>query len=192
MKQKATTRSLVTLAAIAAIAVGSVSACASSSATPAGQTVPTGSSTAVPVTPLPSPSINPGGTDIPVPPSSGSGSATAGGQTFDGTGYTSNGDVLTVDFYAGICEKYGLKADQSTAGRVVVTVVVTKHAPAGQMCSMVEVMQHVSANLGSPLDGRTVIDSATGKALPQNGTATGGHFYTPGPVKESAPSTTGN
>jgi hypothetical protein len=172
--KRATTRSLVTLTAIAAMAVGSMTACASSSAT--SHTVPTGSST-----PAPSASIQPGGPNSPVPSTSGK------AQTFQALGWTSDGDVLTVSFYAGICEKYGLRADQSTPGRIVVSVVVTQPHTPGTMCSMVILEQHVSTNLGSPVGGRAVVDSTTGRVLPElDGVASGGHFYSPGPIKQSA------
>jgi hypothetical protein len=171
--KRATTKGLVTLTAIAALAVGSLSACASSSA--ASHTVPTGSPT-----PAPSSSIQPGGPNSLAP------SASGAPQKFQALGWTSSGDVLTVSFYAGICEKYGLQADQSTPGRIVVTVVVTqKHTP-GQMCPMVILEQHVSTDLGSPVGGRTVVDSATGRDLPElGGVASGGHFYSPGPLRSS-------
>ena len=187
-QRRTTTRRLVTLAAVAAMTVGGAAACASTTASAKPSSVSTPGSSG-------SPSIQPGGPMIPVPsgtpsatgpatplPGTGTGSG-QGKQTFKGTGYTSNGDELTVSFYAGICDKYGLRADQSTTGRVVVTIVVTQPPKAGQSCPMLVRQQQVSTNMGSPLDGRTVVDSSTGKALPQLDAPTGTKYYSPGPVQ---------
>ena len=196
-QQRATIRRLVTLAAAAALTTGGVTACASTAASAkpsaaplsgsaggssgaSAGTTPTGTPL-VPVTPSGSPSIQPGGPMIPGP--STSPAAPAPGQTFKGTGFTSNGDILTVRFFAGVCEKYGLDANQATPGKVLVTIVVTQHPTAGERCPMVITQQQVSVNLGSPLDGRAVVDTSTGKALPQVDAPTSGKYYSPGPVK---------
>ena len=191
-QQRATIRRLVTLAAAAALTTGGVTACASTAASAKPSAAPLSGSGAsagstptgtppVPVTPSGSPSIQPGGTMIPGPPITGTPSTPA--QSFTGTGFTSSGNVLTVRFFAGICEKYGLDASQATPGKVLVTIVVTQHPTTGERCPMVIKQQQVGANLGSPLDGRAVVDTSNGKALPQVDTATGGKDYSPGPVK---------
>jgi hypothetical protein len=81
--------------------------------------------------------------------------------------FSTAGTVLTVYFYGGICQKYGLVADQSTAGQVKVTVRVTQGAPAGKMCPMLAELKSVSTDLGSPLDGRTVTDTVSAQVLTQ-------------------------
>jgi len=196
-QHKTTTRRLVTLAAVAAITVGGAAACASTTASAKPSSVGS-SAVAAPNIPIPpsatgSPSIQPGGPMIPVPsspgPGSGTGSGTGAGPaapTFKGTGYTADGERLTVDFFAGICDKYGLKANESTPGRVVVTIVVTQYPQQGQRCPMLVKEQQVSATLAAPLDGRAVVDSSTGTALPQVNTSTGTKYYSPGPVKIGA------
>lgn len=187
-KQQTALGRLLTLAALAAATVAAATACASSGTASArsSATAAASSSTAVgssstpsaggSPTPSASGSVNPGGPASGISPSPGQ-------QVFHGLGYTSNGDQLTVKFYAGICEKYGLDADQSKPGEVLVRIVVTTPAPSGRPCPMVITEQSVSANLGSPLDQRSVIDASTGKALPQLDAASGVKHYSPGPIK---------
>ncbi len=184
-KQQTALGRLLTTAALAAATVAAATACASSGTASARPSSSAVGSTAAPSTGAPSsssaapsasPSINPGGPASGVSPSPGQ-------QVIHGLGYTSNGDELTVKFYAGICEKYGLDADQSKAGEVLVRIVVTTPAPSGRPCPMVITEQSVSTDLGSPLDQRTVIDAGTGKALPQLDAATGVKHYSPGPIK---------
>ena len=193
-QHKTTTGRLATLAAIAAMAVGGAAACASTTASASPSGVPSKVAAAPNSSPSASasPSIQPGGPMIPVPSASAPTSGTSGTSgatpvpktpTFAGTGYTSNGDELTVKFFAGICDKYGLRADQSTSGQVRVSVVVTQYPQAGTRCPMLVRQQQVSTDLGSPLDGRTVVDTANGKPLPQLNTPTGSKQYSPGPVK---------
>ncbi|WP_034087897.1 hypothetical protein [Streptacidiphilus albus] len=187
-KQQTALGRLVRLAALAAATAAAATACASSgtasarpsssvagSATPSPGGPVTGSATPS-ATPSGSASVNPGGPASGVSPSPGQ-------QVIHGLGYTSNGDELTVKFYAGICEKYGLDADQSTAGEVKVRIVVTTPAPSGRPCPMVITEQSVSADLGSPLDQRSVIDASTEKPLPQLDAASGVKHYSPGPIK---------
>ncbi len=187
---RTTTRRLVTLAAVAALTVGGAAACASTAAS-AKPSSTVGGTNAAPSA-SGSPSIQPGGPMIPVPsassPGSSPGSPTApvsvpGQQALKGNGYTSNGDELTVYFFAGICEKYGLQANQSTPGQVQVTVVVTQHQKAGMPCPMLVRQQQVSTDLGSPLDGRSVVDASTGRALPQLDAPSGTKYYSPSPAK---------
>ena len=187
-KQQTALGRLVTLAAVAAATVAGATACASSgtasarpSSSAVGSTSAGGSAapSAVPsagTSPSAGASVNPGGPAGGVSPSPGQ-------QVINGTGYTSNGDELTVKFYAGICEKYGLDANQSTPGEVLVRIVVTTPAPSGRPCPMVITEQSVSTDLGSPLDQRSVIDAGTGKPLPQLDAASGVKRYSPGPIK---------
>ncbi|QMU68497.1 hypothetical protein [Streptacidiphilus sp. P02-A3a] len=192
-RHRTTTGRLVTLAAVAALTVGGAAACASTTASAKPSSTSAGANT----TPSSSgsPSIQPGGPIIRVPspsatgsPSGASGgSATAtptpGGQAVKGTGYSSDGDELTVYFYAGICDKYGLRADQSTPGEVLVSVVVTQPEKSGTACPMLVRQQQLSTDLGAPLDGRRVVDSGTGQNLPQLDAPTGTKYYSPGPTK---------
>jgi hypothetical protein len=200
-----TARTAAALAVLGAVALGSATACASGSAVNAGGSAavsvsPSATpSVVVPVPTTPSAgtqtSIQPGGPILPAPSSSGPGSSGSGssgsgtasaaptgrGQTADG--YSASGTVLTVHFYGGTCEKYGLHADQSVSGEVAVTVVVTQGPKAGQMCPAVMTPQTVSTNLGSPLDGRKVVDTTTGKTLPLADPMPSDRVVTHGPAK---------
>ncbi|MBC3842029.1 hypothetical protein GXW82_23100 [Streptacidiphilus sp. 4-A2] len=109
--------------------------------------------------------------------------AASGASAAKGIGYTVNGDKLSVYFYAGICDSYGLHADESTPGRVQVTVVVTVTPKPGRSCPMLVREQQADATLTSPLDGRAVVDTGTDKQLPQLSMPGGTKFYSPGPVK---------
>ena len=198
-QHQTTTRRLATLAAVAAMTVGGAAACASTTASAKPSAAPSGVVAAPQtVSPSGSPSIQPGGPMIPVPatsapgtapsspgssPGSGSGS---GKPSFTATGYTANGDKLTVDFFAGICDKYGLQADQSASGEVRVTILVSQYPQPGTRCPMLVRQQQVSTDMGSPLDGRKVVDSSNGKVLPQLDTPDTGNHYSPGPVKIGA------
>jgi hypothetical protein len=184
-QKKASSRRLVVTAAVALLTVGGAAACTSTTASAKPSATAVSNLPGAPTTPVSvppstsagsgSPSIQPGGPMIPAP--------STGTQTFKGLGYTSSGDVLTVRFFAGVCEKYGLDANQSTPGRVYVTIVVTQHPTTGERCPMVITQQQVSVNLGSPLDGRTVVDTSTGLSLAQLDAPSGTKYYSPGPVK---------
>ncbi|MEY9835924.1 hypothetical protein [Streptacidiphilus sp. EB103A] len=99
------------------------------------------------------------------------------------TGYSTSGTTLSVHFYGGICEKYGLHADESVSGVVRVTVVVTQGPKPGQMCAAVMTPQTVSTTLASPLDGRGVVDTTTGKTLPVTDPMPSDRVVTHGPTK---------
>lgn len=79
--------------------------------------------------------------------------------------YMVDGTRLTVGFWAGVCEKFALRTDESQAGRVSVRIVVDRPVPKGQVCPMVIKFQTVSAELAAPLGGRSVVDAATGTVL---------------------------
>jgi hypothetical protein len=180
-------RALVTLTAIVAVTVGTATACASTSKTaaPPARTAtsasaspsiqPGGPNSSAPVTPLPSASVT-GAT--PVAPTTGGGST-----SIHATGYRSDGDTLTVSFLGGSCDTYGLQADQSQADSVVVAVVITKYPAPGHVCSMLIGQRTVSVDLGRPLDGRTVVDRATDKQVPQVNTLPTAAAKTHGPTK---------
>ncbi|WP_051710625.1 lipase chaperone [Streptomyces sp. NRRL S-350] len=74
---------------------------------------------------------------------------------------------LTVYFFGGVCTKYALKADESQPGRVDVTIVSgPPTVQPGQVCNALAKRQSVSADLRSPLAGRTVVDRTSGQELP--------------------------
>ncbi|WP_441246488.1 hypothetical protein [Kitasatospora sp. McL0602] len=89
-------------------------------------------------------------------------------------GYTSQGTTLTVYFYGGTCEQYGLKADESKPGQVSVRVVVTKAATPGRVCSQLVKKDAVTTQLSHPLEGRTVIDQSNGQEVPLDSGPAGG------------------
>jgi hypothetical protein len=91
------------------------------------------------------------------------------------TGYQLQGDRhLSVFFFAGVCDKYGLKTNESKAGQVDVQVVITQAAPKGQMCPALVKKQAVSADLQQPLAGRKVLDLGSGQVLPLDSDPNGG------------------
>ncbi|MER7768965.1 hypothetical protein [Kitasatospora sp. NPDC096140] len=74
---------------------------------------------------------------------------------------------LTVYFFGGVCTKYALKADESQPGRVDVLVVTGPPTVGpGQVCNALAKRQSVSADLRSPLAGRTVVDKTSGQEVP--------------------------
>ncbi|MEV7771828.1 hypothetical protein [Kitasatospora sp. NPDC086791] len=74
---------------------------------------------------------------------------------------------LTVYFFGGVCTTYALKADESQPGRVDVVVVPGRPAmQPGQVCNALAKRQSVSADLRSPLAGRTVVDRTSGQEVP--------------------------
>ncbi|MFJ8627384.1 hypothetical protein ACIRD3_31705 [Kitasatospora sp. NPDC093550] len=74
---------------------------------------------------------------------------------------------LTVYFFGGVCTQYALKADESQPGRVGVTVVAGPPTVGpGQVCNALAKRQSVSADLRSPLTGRTVVDRTSGQEVP--------------------------
>lgn len=184
MTHTSTRRGLAVFAILGVVALGSTTACASGSGTTpvAGSSSGTGATPppvtgTVPVpspTTSPSPSVNPGG------PMSGPPSGVPSG--IKATGYTTSGTTLTVTFFAGVCAKYSLLADQSTAGEVKVTVISTPTASTGMMCPQLIRAQTASAVLSAPLNGRTVLDTVSGAHVPLTTALPGGRM-THGPVK---------
>ncbi|WP_042369166.1 hypothetical protein [Streptacidiphilus neutrinimicus] len=162
-------RVLGALAVLVAGAAG-LTACASSSTASSGPASvvsgsPSGASSS------PSGGITPGGpikNPSPSPSAPGTGVKPSPPKPAHGipiSGYNVQGTVLTVYFFAGVCDKHGVTADQSQSGEVRATVVVTQHAPTGQMCPLVETQQHASVDLGRPLDDRKVVDTSTGLSV---------------------------
>ncbi|MEU6812126.1 hypothetical protein ABZ920_24745 [Streptomyces sp. NPDC046831] len=79
------------------------------------------------------------------------------------TGYSTDGDSLTVRFEGGVCSDYTASAAEG-AGRVTVTV--TEEPRAGTVCIMIAKVQERTVRLDRPLGDRTVVGS-DGRAVPQ-------------------------
>lgn len=108
------------------------------------------------------------------PPGGTTGSAPGQPSHLKPTGYLTREDQLTVFFVGGICDKYGLRTDESKAGQVGVQVVITQKAPVGQACPALAKNQGVSADLASPLGNRTVVDLDSGANVPLESVPNGG------------------
>ncbi|MFF2039182.1 hypothetical protein ACFVVX_02040 [Kitasatospora sp. NPDC058170] len=120
-----------------------------------------------PATVPPKPPQSP--TPAPTPPGNGIAvgePAPNGPSTHPAITYRADGNRLTVWFYGGICEKYGLKADESHPGRVDIRVVIAAPVPAGQACNEIAKRQTVVADLKQPLMGRAVTDQSSGQPVP--------------------------
>ncbi|MDH6134800.1 hypothetical protein P3T37_004209 [Kitasatospora sp. MAA4] len=130
---------------------------------PGGSTAPTGPAPTRPAKPI-----------TPTVPPVGGGSAPDLPSHLKPNNYLSSGTQLTVFFFGGVCDKYGLKADESKAGQVGVSIVITEKAPAGQACPALVKQQGVQATLAHPLDGRAVVDLDTGANVPLESVPNGG------------------
>ena len=188
-------RGLAALAVLGIVALGGTSACASSATSPGGggSSLPTGPVTIGTPTPtlLPLPTI--------VPPTAGP-TGTAPGSTpttypgklsptpsgIKANSYSADGTELTVHFYGGVCATYSLQADQSAAGKVRVTILAAPNSSGTKACPQLIREQTASVDLGSPLDGRGVVDAVSGKAVPPTTSPIppGGGRVTHGPVKQ--------
>ncbi|MFJ2190447.1 hypothetical protein ACIOJE_21320 [Kitasatospora sp. NPDC087861] len=125
----------------------------------------TGSSpgSAAPAPAQPSATTSPGtppGIAVGEPDPAGTGARPAVSYRVDGS------NRLTVYFFGGVCQQYALKADESHPGRVDVRIVVAAPMPPGQVCNALAKRQTVSADLRSPLTGRTVTDQSSGQNVP--------------------------
>ncbi|WP_104815751.1 hypothetical protein [Kitasatospora sp. MMS16-BH015] len=89
-------------------------------------------------------------------------------------GYQTSGTTLTVYFYGGTCQKYGLKVDESQPNQVGVQVTVTEAASPGRVCSQLVKKNSVTAQLSRPLGSRTVVDRASGEQLGLDAEPAGG------------------
>ncbi|WP_035805616.1 hypothetical protein [Kitasatospora mediocidica] len=108
------------------------------------------------------------------PPPAGTGTAPDLPSHLKPNNYLTTGNQLTVFFFGGVCDKYGLKTDESKAGQVGVSVVITEKAPAGQVCPALVKQQGVEATLSHPLQGRAVVDLDTGANVPLESVPNGG------------------
>ncbi|MFJ8474763.1 hypothetical protein [Kitasatospora sp. NPDC094011] len=156
-------------------------------ASPAGQAPPTGWSPtpAQPAPGRPSGAATPPANGIAPGEPNPAGTGTANPNVRPPIGYRLDGGTkLTVYFFGGVCTKYALKADESQSGQV--DVVVVPGPPAvqpGQVCTALAKRQAVSADLRSPLAGRTVVDRTSGQEVPLEGDAHMG----PDPVTPDGP-----
>ncbi|WP_327069533.1 hypothetical protein [Kitasatospora sp. NBC_01302] len=136
---------------------------------PAGNPTPSAPIKSAPGTPAPAQPTTPGGgapspvTPLPVDPQA----------QLKPSSYLAKGNQLTIFFFGGVCDKYGLKADESKAGQVTVQVVITQKPPAGQNCPDLVKQQGVTTDLAQPLQGRTVL-SSTGADVPLESAPNGG------------------
>ncbi|MER5638596.1 hypothetical protein ABT095_16735 [Kitasatospora sp. NPDC002227] len=158
---------------------GSTGASASLTTPPASASTSSAASASAPPASTPTtPSTTGGSTGATVSPTLPSNPGIASGEPapvkLPALGYQSMGDMLTVYFYGGTCEEYGLKADESQQGKVLVRVVVTKPAAPGKVCSHLVKKNNVAAQLSHPLQGRAVVDQATGETLTLDAGPAGG------------------
>ncbi|BFV59714.1 hypothetical protein KCMC57_up48180 [Kitasatospora sp. CMC57] len=163
-------------AAALLLALGTATACGSGVTSTASTSSPAPSASASgpsasPSTPDPRPSSPPKQSAEPTPaetpPGIAAGEPDPSGK-LPANSYRVDGLRLSVTFYGGICEKYGLKLDESKPGTVLAKVVVTEPRKAGTECAALAKQQEVSADLKAPLGGRTVFDQSTNQELPRS------------------------
>ncbi len=80
-------------------------------------------------------------------------------------GLAEQGRKITVTAQQGACQSVRL-ASQETSAQVTLTVEVTDNRKPGMMCAAYVKVVQVSTTLKAPLDGRKLIDGATGKEIP--------------------------
>ncbi|MCX4749535.1 hypothetical protein OG455_29175 [Kitasatospora sp. NBC_01287] len=160
-------------------ATGSSTAPGTAGTPTAPGTAPTGSpaapGTPPPATSTPSAPLKPGA-PTPVQPGGGSGSQQPSNpqEPVKPSSYLTKDNQLTVFFFGGVCDKYGLQTDESKSGQVRVQVVITQHAPTGQLCPALIKQQSVVGSLAHPLQGRAVVDANTGADIPLESAPNGG------------------
>jgi hypothetical protein len=182
-------RGLAAIAVLGIVALGGTSACASSATSPGSMptgpvTIGTPTPTLLPLPTVVPPSPGPTGTAPGSAPTTYPGKLSPTPSGIKADSYTSNGAELSVHFFGGVCSTYSLQANQSAAGKVVVTILAAPTSSGTGMCPQLIRDQAVSVDLGAPLDGRSVVDAASGKTLPPTNPAPGGGRVTHGPVKQ--------
>ncbi|MEV4555864.1 hypothetical protein AB0K51_02565 [Kitasatospora sp. NPDC049285] len=183
------TRRLAAALAGAALAAGLLTACggsgpsAASSGAPSGTAAspsasgsPSAPASSAPSTPSASPTPQPSGSPAqPTSPGIAVGEPTPTPVKIPATGYRLESPTrLTVFFFAGVCDKYGLKVEEDTPPVLKVRVVITETAPRGQACPQIIKGQQVTATLSKPVTSGGVVDLATGEQLPPATDAVGG------------------
>ncbi|MFB7663433.1 hypothetical protein ACFC1R_05700 [Kitasatospora sp. NPDC056138] len=167
------------------LAVGAVAGCgsATSSGTAAGAPTSPSPTTASPSGAAPTPTASPTAPATPDPSASGPGTSPSGPGIAVGEpapvklpalAYQVQDAQLSVWFYGGVCDTYGLKADESKQGEVDVRVVITETAPRGRECPALVKRNSVTAKLKQPLAGRKVVDISTGQTLAMDPPPIGG------------------
>ncbi|WP_406097706.1 hypothetical protein [Streptomyces sp. NBC_01013] len=79
--------------------------------------------------------------------------------------YSTDGRTLSVTFWGGVCSKYAASADEDGSA---VRVSVTESKPeAGKVCIMIAKELTRKVTLDQPLDGRNVVDAASGRVVPR-------------------------
>lgn len=87
-----------------------------------------------------------------------------GSKTDDITSYSADGKTLTLRFWGGVCNTYSVSADE-TAKRVTVEIKSKPKRP-GQACILMAKEMTKKVTLDKALDGREVVDKATGEKIP--------------------------
>ncbi|MER7905583.1 hypothetical protein ABTX84_20140 [Streptomyces sp. NPDC095614] len=81
------------------------------------------------------------------------------------TSYSADGRTLEVTFWGGVCSTYAAHASEDGTS-VRVTVTESKPEP-GKACVMIAKALTRTVTLDAPLDGRKVVDAASGEAVPR-------------------------
>ncbi|MFE6189945.1 hypothetical protein ACFQ6U_36565 [Streptomyces sp. NPDC056465] len=81
------------------------------------------------------------------------------------TSYSADGRTLEVTFWGGVCSTYTARATEDGT-TVRVTVSESKQEP-GKACIMIAKELTRTVTLDAPLDGRTVVDTRSGEAVPR-------------------------
>jgi hypothetical protein len=105
-------------------------------------------------------SAAPGGQPSPAPSDPGGPLVT---RDVKATGYSTEGDELTVRFDGGVCQKYRASVKEDS-GRVTVTVTETSRR--GQVCILIAKVYHETVRLDRPLGDRKVVGS-DGREIPR-------------------------
>ncbi|MFI0819143.1 hypothetical protein ACH4TX_23810 [Streptomyces sp. NPDC021098] len=87
-----------------------------------------------------------------------------GSKTDDITSYSADGKTLTLRFWGGVCNTYSVSADE-TAKRITVEIKSKPKRP-GQACILMAKEMTKKVTLDKALDGREVVDKATGEKVP--------------------------
>ncbi|QLH21262.1 hypothetical protein [Streptomyces sp. Rer75] len=87
-----------------------------------------------------------------------------GSKADDITSYSADGKTLTLRFWGGVCDTYSVSADE-TSKKVTVEVKSKPKRP-GQACILMAKEMTKKITLDKPLDGREVVDKATGDKVP--------------------------
>jgi len=87
-----------------------------------------------------------------------------GSKTDDITSYSADGKTLTLRFWGGVCNTYSVSAKE-TSKKVTVEIESKPKRP-GQACILMAKEMTKKVTLDKPVDGREVVDKATGEKVP--------------------------